>query len=247
MIKNRFLTILIFSILSFSICADELQIAFEDLKPNHFFNLKKEVVGGDADVLKIIFKKMKIKFKFVEVPWKRTLFSIENGDMVDVGIGAKHTDARAKFAFYSEPYKSIQHHLYVLKNGSKSKSLLNLLERKKTIGLVIGWGYPKEISDLVELKKYKNQIFRIAKFEQLPEMLSKKRVDSIIAEPAALISLPKGKIYESKCIVVEKFSEKLHFLFSKKRVKESVVKRFNNELKRIKASGDLTKIYKKYE
>jgi len=207
----------------------ELVVAWNHDPPFHWRNENGELVGTDLKILKDILAKINCRAKFLEIPWSRTLSGLENGT-IDIAIGAKYLQQRARFAYYSPSYKSIDHFIYVraLENNSWP-NLESYLENGHKIGGIIGWGYPGGISHVIESDKYLDKIIRVANTQQLFQMIKRGRIDAMIMNPQTIRELD-GADYVKRYKPVFKFYEKLHFLLSKKTVDSHIVAKFSNAL-----------------
>jgi polar amino acid transport system substrate-binding protein len=226
--KIKALSLAIILIMQVPSFACELTTGYDNAKPFHYLNEDNVVVGTDADILREAMRIAECKISFLELPWIRTLQQVENGS-VDIAIGAKATKERALFAHYSAPYKSIEHNLYTAKgkHGEVQSIEAFLDNNDRTLGVVIGWGYPPEIAQAINAI---SNVHKVSKFEQLPKMLELGRIDGMIATPKTLTQLYNPKEISNKFAVRARYQEKLHFLFSKKSVNKSFVDTFNKGL-----------------
>lgn len=209
----------------------EFKAGFEEEFPYHFTNDKGVVVGIDADILKEVFLSVGCKVIFLPRPWKRTLNDVQKGNL-DIAIGAKYLDERAKFAYYSMRYKSIRHWLFTREGEYKEIDSIDsfLKVAKEPLGVVRGWGYPPEISNVINKSIHSEKVTKVNIFEQLPKMLDNYRLDAIIANPITLGNERKKVRLSHKFISKAQYGEKLYFLFSKKTVQPELVVKFNNAL-----------------
>lgn len=221
---------------------------YDEAVPYHYTNDTGIIVGSDADILREILSMINCTIEFKERPWPRTLLAVKSGQL-DIAIGAKYTDERAEYAYYSAPYKTIQHWLYTLDNTHEDvKSLETFLKKgKRTLGVVTGWGYPPEIAAYINNDSYKDSIEYVGTFEQLPKMLAAGRLDGIIANPENLAATIAHDKIAKKFVARARYEEQLHFLFSKKSVKPEIVQEFNAVLFKYFNEGRLKGILKKYE
>ncbi len=74
----------------------------------------KTLTGLDIQLVKAISKKAKYNSIYEEISWKTHLDEIKNGTR-DFAAGATWTEERAKFAYYSIPYRREENALYVRK------------------------------------------------------------------------------------------------------------------------------------
>lgn len=225
----------------------ELKAGYEEEKPFHFSNEEGDVIGTDADILREALESVGCKLEFKERPWQRTLRGVKDGDL-DIAIGAKYLDERAEFAYYSVPYKSIQHWLYTRAGEYMDvDSIESLLKGGKTkLGVMRGWGYPPGIASVLKDTTYSDSIIAVDLFEQLPKMLDRGRLDGIIATPESLKIEVAQKTFTHQFVSKARYEEQLHFLFSKKSVSPEIVVDFNAALLKLTHSGQQRQIFIKY-
>ncbi len=225
----------------------QLKAGYDEAKPFHFRNEKGLVVGIDADILREVLDIMGCQLKFHELPWARTLLFIENGT-IDIAIGAGFTEKRAQWAYYSVPYKFIDHWLYTQADKHINvNSIDTFLKKNLKLGVVIGWKYPVEIRNALDNPEYSNLIVKVATFSQLPKILNLDRVDGIIAIPEQLRTEILRNKFSHQFVSRAHYKEELHFMFSKKSVLPKIVTDFNNTLYQLIYNGHRKKILLKYE
>ena len=118
----------------------DLAVGYDESIPFHYSNEQGQIVGSDTDILREAMLPVACDLTFLELPWTRTMLGVEQGT-VDVAIGAKHTKERAVFAYYSVPYKIIQHWLYTMADQHKDvDSLSDFFLKGKQLGIVRGVG-----------------------------------------------------------------------------------------------------------
>ncbi len=228
--------------------ACELIAGYEDEKPYHFKNNQGVVVGTDADLLREVLQNMGCNILFKEVPWKRTLDGVKEGK-IDIAIGAKYLDKRAKFAFYSPAYKKIRHWLYTRKGEySEVKSIDSFFNKKNAkLGVMRGWGYPPMIANALNNKENAESIIQTNYLEQLPKILDAGRCDGIIFTPETLENQIRNQKFNHDFTPIVHYEEELHFLFSKENVSADVVAEFNASLIKLVVQGYQNKIFEKYK
>ncbi len=226
--------------------ACDLKVAWTQDIPYHWKNEKGEVVGSEVRLLNSLLDKMDCKATYIEMPWARGLHYIENGK-IDMVIGAKFTLERAEFAHYSNPYRVMKHHILVSKTTTEDwPNLESFFDSKKTLGAVIGWGYPPGIAKVIENPKYINQVQRAPAFNSLPNMLLYEHVDAIIAHLPSLKAITTEEQLR-KVHSIFQYEEPLHFLFSKKTTYLPFVHHFNDNLLDLKRAHALSALFPETE
>ncbi len=225
----------------------EFKIGYEDEAPYHFLDKWGLVIGTDAELLREALIGQDCRPAFMVAPWKRTLNGVRDGEL-DIAMGAKFLDERARFAHYSVPYKSIRHHLFTREGEYAGVDSLESFLRaaKGKLGVVLGWGYPPEIARLINDKKYSHLIEKAPQFKLLPRMLDHGRLEGIIANLGTLREQVAREPFTHQFAPRAEYEEPLHFLFSKKTMRPEVVKKINNSIRTIINSGRRDQIFSKY-
>jgi polar amino acid transport system substrate-binding protein len=208
----------------------ELKAGFDVSKPQHYFDEKGKVVGTDVEILKKLLSSTKCKVRFIELPWSRSLAMVESGS-IDIAIGAKFTKERNQFAHFSAPYKTMQHALYTRKGfHDEVNSITSFLNNEKnTLGVMIGWGYPPEISKVINSINYKNKLTKLSHLNQLVKMLKLERVEGIIYSPVTMSTHKERALFKQRAL----YQEKLHFIFSRKTTTKAFVDQFNKDISKV--------------
>jgi polar amino acid transport system substrate-binding protein len=224
----------------------ELKIGWDKSIPQQWKNSEGKMVGTDAEFLNTAIENMGCKAKYIELPWSRTLNLVESGE-IDIAIGAKVTEERKKFAHYSPSYKSIEHSLWVLKDSKISLKIKDFLDKGYSLGIMLGWGYPPKVADLINQDKYQKQIHRVSSTDQLIRILDTGRMKGIIFNPSSLDEGIKRLKITSKFSKIDTSHERLHFLFSKKSSNLNKLASFSSEIEKLNKSKLFEKLKAKYK
>lgn len=136
--------------------------------------------GPGAEMMDLIGKELNLKVEFEIIPFKRCLFYMKNGE-VDIMSGLLKNDERQDYIDFIEPaYKTKSNKAFYVLKGRKDSiqkydDLLTL-----NIGTTIGSKYFARFDGDKNLKKHPTAIV-----EKNLLMLSKKRVDTIVATDSA--------------------------------------------------------------
>lgn len=216
---------------------DEPPYLFNDARTGKF-------TGPDAEMLRTAAMAVGCSVEFMELPWKRALVALENGD-IDVVPFAKFTSERAAFAHYSISYRDFVHRLFVAaENSTAPKGLRQLMEDGGRVGVMRGFRYPREVESVLQNPAYHEQIVSATEYSQLLRMLHKGRLGGVITSNDVLLSINSQfgiGVHFFKSL--EEYHEKLHFLFSKKTVNEHQVAKMNQVLQIMVDSGDYEELY----
>ena len=230
--------------------ACELVASWEPWEPYQFKDGGGKLTGLDNDLIQAVAKEAGCTVRLSNTPWKRALKMIEEGK-IHMTAGASYTDERAKFAHYSDPYRNETVAMYVQtqKADKIQTSNVNQLARSgHSVGITRGYFYGDEFAKLKENKQFTGSISEVATDEQNIKKLASGRVDGIFIDRYVGAHMIKnmslaGKIVEHPTQII---SDNIYFIFSKKGTDQATVQKFNDGLKRLKASGEYDRIVNRY-
>ena len=230
--------------------ADECKLVagYEEEPPFHSMSPTGEVRGIDADILSAVADDLGCQLKFVKSPWPRTLAEVKRGRM-SIAIGARYTDERAEFAFYSPAYKIQKHYLIsVDQSVCSGAGLETFLERRNLIAVPRGWYYPTEVRSVLDNRKYRELIINVDDFQSSIDMLHAGRVQGIVGnvETARQMMQRKGGDTADRLCATSAGAEPLHYLLSKIAVGDELSKKFGKALRRFKSSPEYPEIFVSY-
>lgn len=224
-----------------------LSVSYGTGKPFGYKKDNGEIAGLDIDILEATLADVGCKAEYVALPWKRTLGQIATGAL-DMTREASYKDERAEFAHYSVPYRGNPHVVIVGKESpSKAANLREFLEEGHSLGVVLGWHYTNQISALLKDDRYKTNVVVVQKFDILPKMFAKDRLDGFMANPSRLALLVGRDNLKRTYRMLPADVDILHFLLSKKSVTPEFAERFNDALEKRLMDGFFMEVCKKYE
>lgn len=213
-----------------------------------------KLTGMDVQLMRSIAKKVGVQVEYEPVDWGDHHEGLRDGSR-DIASGSTYTEERAKYVYYSVPYRVEENSLFVLKDLDKELNFNSLSEflsqlRLKNFNLGIGKNFVyanPEInlftSDSINqdiIYEYKNEIEAL-------NALSRGEIDGFISDRMVATSAilnhgAKDYIKEIRLDV----KTPIHFIFSKKTVPLDLVNRFNQEIKAFIKSDDYKNIVKTY-
>ncbi len=225
----------------------QLVAGYEQDPPYHFQDEKGKVIGIDADILRSVLSDVGCQLVFETRPWKRTLFDVREGKL-DAALGASFKDERAKFAYYSVPYRGQPHVVFENKiPGANVASLSNYLKDGHSLGVVLGWHYTDRIRELLDDSAYQSLIEVAPDLEHLLRMHGRGRFEGFLANPSSVANqIGKQRLNETYRMIKADI-DILHFLFSRVRVDAGLVSKFNERLAERIEDGFFFDVCKKYE
>jgi polar amino acid transport system substrate-binding protein len=243
-----FLLTLTLTVSGYSEC--KIKAAWEPYEPYQFKDSKGNYTGLDLDIVKAVFEEAGCKIDFLEIPWKRQLACVEDGNINTI-MGVSMLPERKKYANFSEPYRNESFAIFLEKGGNnkyKINKLEDLIKYNLTLGTVLGYYYGKKFDQAMKNPEFKKLIDEVKDEETNIKKLKAGRINAILIDPFVGVNeLKKMKMLDK----VDKapltlISEPIHAIFSKKSTTPDTVKTFNKGLKKLKESGKLNKIIAKY-
>lgn len=196
--------------------------------------------GISTQIVKAVFKEIKIDIVIEFMPWNRVMNSLLNTKVAGSFPWIINSD-RQKSMLYSEAINEFS----VLSFTKKGKKINYADKSKKTLCLPSGWD-PTTYNDIS--KKFNLELVRPINIESCVEMLVKERVDFfLVNEKVGLYAVEKlyGKnsAIEGKHVSFLTKKNKLYFIVPKNYPNaKNVIAIFNKGLAKIRKSGIYDKI-----
>ncbi len=206
----------------------------------HYMWKDGKLDGIDVRVIKIVFKRLNIDFKFKPLPWKRLINEIE-WKKIDGGVDLSFSKKRDHFVYYPKEHLTQEGKaFYIKKNGNLifSGNLKTL--KIKSMALMRGYNWDREIKELGN-----PQVYRFDEYSQIFKLLASGRVDVFGGYVLSTSFILNKTGYSDKIIMVEPpIKIQKHYMgFAKKPGYKKLVKKFSTELKKFKISDDYSKIF----
>lgn len=199
--------------------------------------------GFEIEIFAAVAKKMEITVEFLNRPWKRCLYSMEN-KIADVLISALKTKDRESYMIYPEEPISISRTGFFTTVG-KNIVFNGTFEPLKefTIGITSGFSYGDAFDSAVFLKKDEST--------ETATIITKVllgRIDLGIGDIAVIKTAAKKENTLEKINFIEPLvhSRKLYAAFSKKPGHEMLSLEFSKILSEFRTSEEYYSILKKY-
>jgi len=228
--------------------ARNLEVGWELWFPYQYRNKNQELVGVDIDIFKAIINRTGYKANYVELPWKRHLRYIKSGK-IDVAFGASYTKERAKYAYFTEPYRQEVVRLFVRHNNTiKLRKLSDLKNTHYIIGIEIGYYYGEEFQHLMKSAIFKQHIKEVLDIEENISLLLAGKIDGLLADPKTITAFIKKYRIQNELIEYSLpiYQTNIHMMLSKKTLNQITVQQFNRAIKALKEDGSINKIVDNY-
>ncbi len=224
---------------------------YQFIKPMESGNV---ITGMDIGVASAIANIVGARIKLQEVAWKQHQIDLEDGKR-DIAFGATYTKERAKFAYFSLPYRFEDNSLFTTKNSDKklkfndSKEFLFEVRNKDyRLGVTEGYVYANEsINNFIKDPKNHDIIFFSPDDLGNIDALLKGKIDGFLADRIAGAALIIDKNLGNN-IDEQRLNIKIpvHMMFSKKTISIETVEKFNNAIMEFIASDEYKAVVKKY-
>lgn len=208
--------------------------------PMEFVDENKNIVGFTIDLVKEVAKVAEFEVEIKNTAWDGIFAGLAAGNYQAIASSVTITEERKATMDFSEPYVNAGQVLVVRKDTTGVTTLADLVGKK--VGAQIGTTGAIEIGKVagVELKSYDEVGLAF-------QDLVNSNIDGVVADSpiAANFALQNASYKDKLMIVGEPFTDEwLGFVFKKGDSKTQ--KLFNDGLAKVKASGKLDELAKKW-
>ncbi|WP_286267604.1 substrate-binding periplasmic protein [Thalassotalea atypica] len=223
-----------------------MHVGWELWYPYQYHDKKGQLVGIDIESFNAIGKQVGIKYSYDELPWKRHLQLLKNGQM-DIAFGASFTAEREEYAYFTKPYRKEQVNLFVRKGNVeniKLTQLSDLVDSSYLIGVEGGYFYGAEYQELIKNPKFQEHISEVIDIEENVTMLIKGHIDGFLVDPLTLAAFAKKYQMEEEFELhsLPIYQDTIHIMLSKKSCSIELLQQFNQAISKLQANGELGKI-----
>lgn len=202
--------------------------------------------GIDIQLLDAIFAQTAYRYKLVELPWQRTLNSLQQGK-VDMTVSAALLPERQNYAWFSKQVFRDGHNvLFTLKSKlplfENVSSLSKLMNKNLRLGVVRGVSYSDEYDELASETWFSSNLIYLADTAPLADMLIHNRIDAYLdSEYGGMKIISENPDYQHQIRSVIRITSpeeaQTHLMFSKKTVTPEVVAIFDAALATLISDG----------
>jgi len=204
-------------------------------------------VGAAVDVVREVFKHLDMSINIRVYPWTRSLQLVREGKADAIFTAYRKPDREEYLDYTSEILINQVVSLYV-KADSKRKFKGDLRELKgASIGVVSTISYGEKFDRAVE--KYKLTLERVNEFQQNLKKLVSGRIDFLVSNSyTAAVELERlGLQSEIKEMPVPVEVTPSYLAFSKAKSHKMLVPKFDEALRKVKASGKYAEILARFK
>lgn len=227
-----------------------LTVGWDPWEPYSYETLNGELAGLDIELMRVIADRAACTVRFKQGKWRDLLAALRVGQ-VDVLMAATPLPERREFAWFSKPYRS---ELFVQlvrsedAEGMADKSVAQMLEAGKTIGLTDGYFYGETVHDLLADDANRDQFLMAAVPELNFRRLVDGQVDVVVGDPFVAIAILRrtGNSTAVKRLDGDVLSGPVSLMLSRSSVSEDDVDRLDAALEAAKVAGDIDAILARY-
>jgi polar amino acid transport system substrate-binding protein len=212
--------------------------------------------GLDAELARAITQQFGYKISLKPIEWSEQIENLKTGKQ-HFAASATFTEERAKFVYFSDPYRREENSFFVRKgeggvfkfnSGDMNGFIQSLKASKAKIAITDGMVYAaQEINDFVNDPENKPYLITTETTYDSIDLLLKGEIDGIL-DDRVITSAGIWRTKNSDKIeeVYLGIGTPIHYMFSKASVPESVVAEFNKALKTIQSDGTYSRIVRDY-
>ncbi|NVJ97041.1 MAG: transporter substrate-binding domain-containing protein [Alphaproteobacteria bacterium] len=206
--------------------------------------------GLDIELVKAIFDTAGCRYRFMKVPFKRTLRDIEDGRL-DGSPLISHTEDRARYGHYSVPVRTEAIGAFTLRGrkGPKPASFSALVASDLKVGVVLGGWYGQAFeAAMKENMAFRSRLTNFKDFETLFKALEAGLVDIAINDVAGGHYVARQLMKESEIALLPFFvhENEIYFFFSRKTVSVEDVGQLNLAITKFRASPAYNALLHRY-
>ena len=205
----------------------------------------KTLTGLDYELINVIARKANIRLEYTYIPWDNLLKDLQEGKG-DFATGVLYTPERAKYFYYSIPYRYAEASLFLLAEKSINLShesnqavFVYMKQNNFKLGVVDGFVYSDpEIDQYINDPANAKWIIKTQSDNESLDLLLNREIDGFIADRIVGSNLiwhsnTAENVREHRL----KVKSPIYVIFSKKTVSPDIVEKFNQSILNVKHSA----------
>lgn len=221
-------------------CPAQIRLPYNSSWLPYIVVTNEGVTGTDIELIRQVFKDIGSELQLLSMPESRALNDLESGK-VDLLFGASYTDERAKFAWFSTPYRHEANvvilHPMVLQRYPEltNKTAFFELARRKLIGTFNPKGfYGAEFEQLKLQRQVQQRSVPIFDAEQRMALVLSQRADFTLADKVSVgLRFVEQPMYQQLVVLPFELSRAdIHLMLSKKTIAAACVEQINQSLRK---------------
>jgi polar amino acid transport system substrate-binding protein len=225
-------------------------LGFDAWEPYQYTDVGERVAGLDIELVAAVVKGMGCQLSYQQGTWVDLLIALKRGE-VDILLGASKTQAREKFALFSDAYRMEEFSLYIRNEDhvrTAYKTLGEFIQNGSQIGIVEDYVYGPDVSMLLDDAETSKYFVNAIMGEINVARLLDEDIDGYLEDSFVGASLIRRKAL-SNFIVAQGITIQTgnaYVMFSQKNVTQQQVNSFNTQLAKIKKSQTYQDLLNKY-
>jgi polar amino acid transport system substrate-binding protein len=226
---------------------------FEPYQYNKVTSGGSELTGMDVEMANAISTQLKLSIKYDQVSWDQHLSDLRDGKR-DIASGATFNNERAKYAYFSKPYRFEETSLFVRKDSPKvlefkttAEYISQLRLQNFRLGILKGsvYGDPL-INAFINDPANKDIIYSYDNTSECIKAILRAEIDGFMADRVVEAATILNKKTENFVEIPLKLKVPIHFMFSKKSVPIETVDHFNRAIESFVETPEYKRISKAY-
>jgi polar amino acid transport system substrate-binding protein len=225
-------------------------LGFDAWEPYQYVDVGERVAGLDIELITAVIKNMGCQLTYQQGTWVDLLVALKQGE-VDLLLGASKTEARERFALFSDAYRVEEFSLYIRKGDKVRASYETISEFSQNdsrIGIVEDYVYGPDVSMLLDSPESSKYFINAIIGEINVARLLDEDIDGYLEDSFVGSSLLRRKALSQYIIAhgVTIQTGNAYVMFSKLSVTPEQLINFNTQLGNVKNSNLYQDILDKY-
>jgi polar amino acid transport system substrate-binding protein len=212
------------------------------------------LTGFDVEIERAVARAMGVDLILTDMAWDRHLAAIAAGT-ADIAAGATYSPERARYAYFSKPYRH-ETDVLVVRKGASSRypfqtveQMLELFTKQQfRLGVIAGYVYADErVNEFIADPANAGVIVKVGDDLQNLENLLDGSIDGFLADRIAAATAAwrqqKSGLIEEHSF---RFSTDIHFLLSRVSQTPAMQARIDSAIDKIKGNGEFQRIANAY-
>ena len=225
-------------------------LGFDAWEPYQYVDVGERIAGLDIELIAAVFENMGCQLTYQQGTWVDLLMALRRGE-VDLLLGASKTQAREKFALFSDAYRMEEFSIYIRKGDKVRagyKTISEFSQNDSRIGVVEDYVYGPDVSTLLDNPETSKYFVNAIMGEINVARLLDEDIDGYLEDSFVGASLLRRKAL-SKYIIAQGITIQTgnaYVMFSKMSVTPEQLSDFNAQLAKVKNSKIYQNIVDKY-
>ncbi|CAK0771126.1 polar amino acid transport system substrate-binding protein [uncultured Gammaproteobacteria bacterium] len=220
--------------------------------PFQFYDSNGSLTGIEIDLLQAVGAEIGCTFIITPLPWARIVTSIAEG-VLDVVMNAIRKPERDHFAWFSDPYLSIEVRLFVRREQAPYlhlEKIEDLLNVPGQIGTVNGYSYGIPFDQLLATHpEFAARIDAARDHQANLRKLMSGRLAGVIGQTVTVLATARDLGISDRIVgLTPAFdSPDYHFMLSRATVTKERFQRFNDAVVKLRANGKVAEFVARYQ